>query len=304
MHQVLLDSIPNMPSTKRKRVDSPMEYQNTLAAVPKPTGPLQSTSQERPLQNDYTIQHGPIHHVPQTEKDCQKLGEWVETLDESTVRRLLKDAATLHSDMYTSVWIEKRMVELAETNARRRLMMEEQAKVLDFSKQIQGVSHTINRKYNGLRASKQYEMAQEAEGDVQYYIKQIHDQLRPETTRYNKIKAILSLCQIGSIVAHGSGCVGEEVRKSIGRYSDFMDNLWKIIKNMNDSDKEYVGRREDLMKTLERFDNDSQGFDIFQGSEKVVSCFKRAAGDLVDSDDDDYYDGNASGSEDNTIENL
>ncbi|CAD0023432.1 unnamed protein product [Aureobasidium pullulans] len=276
-----------MPSTKRKRVDSPMEYQNTLAAVPKPTGPLQSTSQERPLQNDYTIQHGPIHHVPQTEKDCQELGEWVETLDESTVRRLLKDAATLHSDMYTSVWIEKRMVELAETNARRRLMMEEQAKVLDFSKQIQGVSHTINRKYNGLRASKQYEMAQEAEGDVQYYIKQIHDQLRPETTRYNKIKAILSLCQIGSIVAHGGGCVGEEVRKSIGQYSDFMDNLWKIIKNMNDSDKEYVGRREDLMKTLERFDNDSQGFDIFQ-----------------DSDDDDYYDGNASGSEDNTIENL
>ncbi|THY84694.1 hypothetical protein D6C95_08091 [Aureobasidium pullulans] len=263
-----------MPSTKRKRVDSPMEYQNTLAAVPKPTGPLQSTSPERPLQNDYIVQHGPIHHVPQTEKDCQKLGEWVETLDESTVRRLLKDAATLHSDMYTSVWIEKRMVELAETNARRRLMMEEQAKVLDFSKQIQGVSHTINRKYNGLRASKQYEMAQEAEGDI------------------------------GSIVAHGGGCVGEEVRKSIGQYSDFMDNLWKIIKNMNDSDKEYVRRREDLMKTLERFDNDSQGFDIFQGSEKVVSCFKRAAGDLVDSDDDDDYDGNASGSEDNTIENL
>lgn len=61
---------------------------------------------------------------------------------------------------------------------------------------------------------------------------------------------------------------------------------------MDDSDKLYLGQCEDLMVTLERFDSDSQSACIFEGSEKILSCFKRAAGELVDSKDDsdkDYY---------------
>jgi len=81
-----------------------------------------------------------------------------------------------------------------------------------------------------------------------------------------------------------------------------MQDLWKIIKTMTASDKEYLGQCKDLMRILKRFDDDSQGFDLFQGSEKVVSCFKRASGELVDLDDDDYYNNNASGSEDENVE--
>jgi len=52
-------------------------------------------------------------------------------------------------------------------------------------------------------------MAEEAKNDVQPYIKQIYDQIRTESTWYNKIKTILSLCQIESIVAHSGSYVGE-----------------------------------------------------------------------------------------------
>lgn len=60
-------------------------------------------------------------------------------------------------------------------------MREEQFKVLDFSKQIQGVERTINHKFRGLRASKQHELAGEAESSVQHDIKKICEQIRPES---------------------------------------------------------------------------------------------------------------------------
>ncbi|KAH0157838.1 hypothetical protein KCU67_g7754, partial [Aureobasidium melanogenum] len=224
--------------------------------------------------------------------DCERLDEWVAKLDGSTVRRLLKEAAILHSDMYTSVWTEKRLVELAEQCAKSRVMREEQIKVLDFPKQIQGVDRTINHRFTGLRASKQYNLAGEAEGSVQYDIKKICEQIRSESTQDNKVKAILALFRIGSIVAKGVGVIGKEVRKGIGQEPGFMDDLWKIVGYMDDSDKLCLGQREDLMTTLERFESDSQSACIFEGSEKIVSCFKRAAGEFVGSEDvydEDHY---------------
>lgn len=198
----------------------------------------------------------------------------------------------MHSDIYTSVWTEKRLVELAEQDAKCRVMREEQTKVLDFSKQVQGADRTINHRFRGLRASKQYELAGEAEGSVQYDIKKICGQIRPGSTQQNKVKAVLALCRIGSIVAKGEGVIGEEIRKSMGQESEFMDDLWKLVGYMDDSEKLYLGQCEDLMRTVKRFDSDSQSACIFEGSEKIVSCFKRAAGDLEDSEDDydeDYY---------------
>ncbi|KAH0364415.1 hypothetical protein KCU65_g6773, partial [Aureobasidium melanogenum] len=278
-----------LPSNKRRRVDSPMENQSVFVPVQKSAYPL-----DTPLPPDNSLislsQQTPVGFLPQTDKDCERLDEWVAKLDESTVRRLLKEAAILHSDMYTSVWTEKRLVELAEQSAKFRAMREEQIKVVDFSKQVQGVDRTMNHRFRNLRAPKQYNSAGEAEGSVQYDTKKICEQILPESTQDNKVKAVLAMCRIGSIVAKGAGVIGEEVRKGMGQESGFMDDLWKIVAYMDDSDKLYLGQREDLMMTLERFDRDSQSACIFEGSEKIVSCFKQAAGELVDSEDD--YDEN------------
>lgn len=280
-----------LPSNKRRRVDSPLENQSAFVPVQKPAYPLST-----PLPRDSSLvglsQQTPFGFQPQTETDCERLDEWVAKLDEPTVRRLLEEAAILHSDMYTSVWTEKRLVELAEQSAKSRVMREEQIKVLDFSKRIQGFDRTINHRFRGLRASKQYNLAGEAEGSVQYDIKKTCEQIRPESTQDNKVKAVLALCRIGSIVAKGAGVIGEELRKSMGQEPGFMDDLWKIVGYMDDSDKLYLGQREDLMTTLERFDSDSQSACIFEGSEKIVSCFKRAAGEFLGSEDDydeDHY---------------
>ncbi|CAD0088882.1 unnamed protein product [Aureobasidium mustum] len=278
------NSMTVLPGNERRRVDSPIENQSAFVPVQKSL-PRDSFSISSPQQT-------PVGFLPQTERDCERLDEWVAKLDGSTVRRLLKEAAILYSDMYTSVWTEKRLVELAEQDAKSRVMREEQIKVLDLSKQVQGAERTINHRFTGLRASKQYALAGEAEGYVQHDINKICGQVRPESTQQNKVKAVLALCRIGSIVANGEGVIGEEIRKSMGQESGFMGDLWKLVGYMNDSDKLYLGQREDLMRTVERFDSDSQSACIFEGSEKIVSCFKRAAGDLEDSEDDydeDYY---------------
>lgn len=67
----------------------------------------------------------------------------------------------------------------------------------------------------------------------------------------------------------------------MGQESGLMEDLWRIVRYMDDSDKLHLGQREDFITTGKRFDKDSQSVCIFEGSEKIVSCFKRAAGELV-----------------------
>ncbi|CAD0089331.1 unnamed protein product [Aureobasidium vineae] len=246
MHQLSPDTVTVLPNNKRRRVDSPMKHQTGFKSIPKRVPTLGTASSQDGSSIDLS-QQTPMGFLPQTEKDCQRLDEWVEKLDESTVRRVLKEAAMLHPGMYTSVWTEKRLLELAQADAKRRLEREEQIKVLNFSKQIQGVNYTTNNKFRSLRTSKQYELAGEAEGSVQYDMKKICAQICPESTQDNKTKAVLALCRIEFIVAYGGGCIGVEVRKSMGQESQFMDDLGKIVGYISDSDKEYFGRREDLM---------------------------------------------------------
>ncbi|CAD0089303.1 unnamed protein product [Aureobasidium vineae] len=166
------------------------------------------------------------------------------------------------------------------------------AHVYEFDANVEQVDYIINEKWDKLSDARQYNKAWDATELVNKEIHKIAQSITEQSHHETKINALLSLCEIGAIVAIGGDRLGAEVRKHVG-YDDVLVNVMLDITDLTTVNEKRAVTTDD-MQALEEFDKERKGYCVFDNFEEVLDNIKKAMMDpsvatYDQYDDDDEY---------------
>lgn len=281
-------------SNKRRRVESPVQHQ-TNSPVETHNLPHCKDLADQPLMlYEKAPTEAQFKEIVEKldQSDVRKLlTQAAQYLDQSDVRKLLLNAAVSNELVGIKVASELTHIQLLCKNERAWKIQEERPtssqpelpdqlpespivyedEGLVFEAEIQEVDNIINKKWVRLSRTQQFEKAGEAADLVKQEIAKIAQSVTWKSHYETKMNGILALLDIGTTILDGPGCIGDEVRKRVGRDEWFSNTVMDIVSFMLPSEVQTFAT--DDMDTLEEFDLKRRRYGIFDGFKEVVNIF-------------------------------
>lgn len=207
-----------------------------------------------------------------------RLPELLATLDQSTIKKILLEAATHYP----------RVAKLIEKHS-DRVVQAEKAKVINFDYHSKSVWKTINVQYSRLSGSQQFDASGDAYHSVKGTIKDIKGKCPAHAGFETKVNALEALRKIGKVIAlSGGDVIAKEIHKSFYGETDLEKTMLGIVQSMTPEERETTSNEPHkdttwIEKLMELKDLADEAY-MFEGLYEVINTL---APQEHDEDDDE-----------------
>ncbi|KAK7756106.1 hypothetical protein SLS62_002049 [Diatrype stigma] len=210
-------------ATKRPRIEAEGIPGGNVHLAPTSLGQGQIQLQPQPQQPQ---------QIPLVVQDVAALETAIDSLPINTLKDLLLRAA-LHDNLVGgavgwSIFASANALRDAEVAAER-------ARVIDFDRYSKNAWHVLNSKYARLSGSREYEMAGDAETEVERMLETILEQTTPHSSYGTKKSAAETMRKIFKSVCLADGVIGHEIHQGCAGWDEMLADV--LLDRMDNADR-------------------------------------------------------------------